>query len=258
MNADGSGARRLTRTRGVRHRRRVLARRAEGPVSTARAPGGHRGDVVVVNGNSSGRRNLTRHPALDAPGSWSPDSPRSRASTVESRRQQRALRHELERERAAHPCSHNPSLRGFAGAFSPDGRRIALGTNREGNWEIYVAERRWERLRGNLTARSPRDRRTREGVIDGRWTAAEEKVAVFIRASHGRNAADLRDERGRQRPAEADAHRPQSEFTPGAARLTDARLRLGASPSTPRWAFFVMNADGSGVRKVNWALPRRR
>jgi Tol biopolymer transport system component len=28
-------------------------------------------------------------------------------------------------------------------------------------------------------------------------------------------------------------------------------------PVKPRWAFFVMNADGSGVRKVNWSLPRK-
>jgi hypothetical protein len=23
----------------------------------------------------------------------------------------------------------------------------------------------------------------------------------------------------------------------------------------PRWAFFVMNADGNGLHKVNWSLP---
>jgi hypothetical protein len=26
-------------------------------------------------------------------------------------------------------------------------------------------------------------------------------------------------------------------------------------PSNPRWAFFVMNADGTGVHKVTWKLP---
>ena len=37
------------------------------------------------------------------------------------------------------------------------------------------------------------------------------------------------------------------------ARRTQDRVRR--FPSTPRWAFFVMNADGRGVKKVNWALP---
>jgi Tol biopolymer transport system component len=33
------------------------------------------------------------------------------------------------------------------------------------------------------------------------------------------------------------------------------KLAFGRFPVKPRWAFFVMNADGSGVRKVNWSLP---
>ena len=36
-----------------------------------------------------------------------------------------------------------------------------------------------------------------------------------------------------------------------------SEARLPAPPSTPRWAFFVMNADGTGGRKVTWAAPRR-
>ena len=55
----------------------------------------------------------------------------------------------------------------------------------------------------------------------------------------------------------------------GITRLTHARgvefplswspdgrkLAFGRYPLEPRWAFFVMNADGNGLHKVNWSLP---
>ena len=33
------------------------------------------------------------------------------------------------------------------------------------------------------------------------------------------------------------------------------KLAFQRDRSTPRWAFFVMNADGTGVRKVSWPVP---
>ena len=36
---------------------------------------------------------------------------------------------------------------------------------------------------------------------------------------------------------------------------TELGYEEAAEGAKPRWAFFVMNADGSGVRKVTWALP---
>jgi TolB protein len=36
------------------------------------------------------------------------------------------------------------------------------------------------------------------------------------------------------------------------------RIAFSDYAAKPRWAFFVMNADGSGVRQVNWALPGKR
>jgi Tol biopolymer transport system component len=35
------------------------------------------------------------------------------------------------------------------------------------------------------------------------------------------------------------------------------RIAFGRYPSKPRWAFYVMNADGGNVRKVNWSLPAK-
>jgi Tol biopolymer transport system component len=36
------------------------------------------------------------------------------------------------------------------------------------------------------------------------------------------------------------------------------KLAFQTAPSKPRWAFFVVNADGSGVRKVLWSLPGQK
>ena len=42
-------------------------------------------------------------------------------------------------------------------------------------------------------------------------------------------------------------------WSPDGRQLAFARF-----PVKPRWAFFVMNADGTGMRKVNWSLPGKR
>ena len=36
------------------------------------------------------------------------------------------------------------------------------------------------------------------------------------------------------------------------------KLAVWREGTKPRWAFLVMNADGTGVRKVSWALPGAR
>jgi Tol biopolymer transport system component len=36
------------------------------------------------------------------------------------------------------------------------------------------------------------------------------------------------------------------------------KLAFERFPTNPRWAFFVMNADGSSARKVNWSLRSGR
>ena len=61
----------------------------------------------------------------------------------------------------------------------------------------------------------------------------------------------------------ADGGDPQRlTRSPGAEALLSwspdsRRIAFQRWPSTPRWAFFVMNVDGTGVRKVTWSIPRR-
>ena len=35
------------------------------------------------------------------------------------------------------------------------------------------------------------------------------------------------------------------------------KIAFSRDGSKPRWAFFVINTDGTGARQVNWSLPGR-
>ena len=79
MNADGSGQRRLTHTRGRHDGNPVWSY----PGSAVWSPGGRmlafatkrdgNFDVYVINADGSGLRNLTRNPARDSSDAWLPD-----------------------------------------------------------------------------------------------------------------------------------------------------------------------------------------
>ena len=136
INADGSGQRRLTRIAGV-----------DG--SPAWSPDGRKlafesnWQVWVMNADGSGQRRLTRNGARNVAPAWSPDG---RRIAFEGGRRQR------------YPCSACPGARGYTvyvmnadgsgqqrltrGAsqprWSPDGRKIAFVSKRDGDADIYV------------------------------------------------------------------------------------------------------------------------
>jgi TolB protein len=50
-------------------------------------------------------------------------------------------------------------------------------------------------------------------------------------------------------------------LTPSSERLLSwspdgLKLAFQRHPSTPRWAFYIVNADGTAARKVAWKAPR--
>jgi Tol biopolymer transport system component len=149
MNADGSGLRRVTHAaRGG----------GAGAVSDpAWSPEGRKiafvsnrdgnADVFVLNANGSGLRRLTRNPASDSAPVWSPDGRRiafvsNRDGTYEvyvmnaDGSGQLAL--------AARTVGGRGHLTGAiavpddAPAWSPDGRKIAFVSDRDGTYEVYV------------------------------------------------------------------------------------------------------------------------
>ena len=101
---------------------------------------------------------------------------------------------------AAPKAANDAGLGGAAGLlWSPDGRRIAFVSTRDGDPEVYVMNA--------------------DGSSVKRLTRAAGEEFLVSWSPDGRKLAFQRDR------------------------------------STPRWAFFVMNADGTGVRKVSWPVP---
>jgi Tol biopolymer transport system component len=182
MNADGSGQRRLVGSD------RNAAWSPDGRmIAFSRGRGTNR-DIYVINADGSGRRKLTRTPGLDVDPTWSPDG---RKIAFVSRR---------ERCPSAHPTTGSPYICGNAeiyvmnadgtgqrnltrnpaygfyssAAWSPDGRKMAFVSDRDGNGEIYV-----------MNADGSAQRRlTRNPASDGppAWSPDGRKIA-FVRVT---------------------------------------------------------------------------
>jgi TolB protein len=150
----------------------------------------------------------------------------------------------------------SPSSSETDGAWSPDGRTVFFLTDRDGNSEIYAM---------NPDGSDPRNL-TRNAGFDGGVGG----VAGLLLSPDGRRIAfmstrDTRDQdNGELYVMNADGSGLQRlTRTPGTeyplSWSPDGRkIAFGRLPSTPRWAFYVVNADGTGVHKVNWALPAQK
>ena len=249
MNADGSHVRRLTHSPKFDF---------PGPWS----PDGRRmlfysqrsgADVWVMNADGTRQRNLTRNPAADGGGSWSPDG---RRIVFDTDRDGNGEIYAMNADGSGQRhLASSPSTNESRPGWSPDGRSIAFVTDRDGNAEIYAMNADGSNPR-NLT-RSPGN----DGGISGAggW---------FVWSPEGRYIAfpstrDTRDEDNSELYVmNADGSRVRRVTrAPGVERLLSwspdgRKLAFTRDTSKPRWAFFVMNVDGSGVRKVDWTLPR--
>jgi Tol biopolymer transport system component len=138
MKTDGSEQRRLTRN----------AVRDSNPVWS---PDGRRiafesnWQVYVMNADGSGQRRLTRKGARNVAPAWSPDGQRVAFERRLGRRQRpacsgcgTALTFEIHVMNADGSEQQMLTTRGAKPGWSPDGRKIAFVSKRDGNAEIYV------------------------------------------------------------------------------------------------------------------------
>jgi TolB protein len=140
----------------------------------------------------------------------------------------------------------SPSTQEFAGSWSADGRTILFSTDRDGNWELYAMSADGSDVR-NLTKNAGQD--GRDGGFF--WSPDGSKIAFLTSRDKNREIYVMN----------ADGSGPRRVTrTPGDEYLLgwspDGRkIAFGRDGSKPRWAFFVMNADGTAARQVNWSLP---
>ena len=211
-----------------------------------------KGDVWVMNTDGSGQRRLTRNGAWDSPGSWSPDGRKILfSSNRDGNNEVYVMNADGSGQRNLLP---SPSSQEWAGSWSPDGRQIAFSTNREGNWEIYVINADGSNPR-NIT-RSPRN----DGgnpFAGAAWSPDGRIIFASTRDTGDENNPELYSMNGDgssvRRLTRTGGFEGLLSISPDGSKLAISRY-----PVKPRWAFFVMNANGTGAHKVNWSLPQRR
>jgi Tol biopolymer transport system component len=272
MNADGSGERNLTREwrlEGAPPGPPWLSVWALSPdwrkVAFVQERGGRvrSSDIYVMNADGSGRRRLTRSPQNDGDLVWSPDGRRLVFVRIRGGRADIYLvgADGSAPRRLAHAIAFVPNPHSFSAGFdanpawSPDGRRIAFVSNRDGNDDIFVVNVDGRGLR-NLTRSRGNDR-------DPMWSPDGRKIA-------------FRGERARPSELERVACRPRCRRDEiyvinadgsGLRQLThnwrsdgvaawspDGRkilfLRSGWESVGASGDVYVMNADGTGQRNL--------
>jgi Tol biopolymer transport system component len=247
VNADGSNQRRLTPTAG------------DG--SPAWSPDGERiafesgrgfdindVDIYVANADGSNRRRLTRDPAADGVPVWSPDGRKIAFQRWLVRDDGGRISVESDVYVVDADGSEERNLTDDAASFgpkwSPDGRRIAFASSRDGKPGVYVmnADGSGQRmLRRNVfpVAWSPDGRRILLVRGVGRGRGGPAKTYAFVMDADGSGLRRL------TRIAQVNGSVPS--WSP------DGRKIVFVSDRDGNYEIYVMNADGSGQRNLTGA-----
>jgi Tol biopolymer transport system component len=210
------------------------------------------GDVWVMNADGSGQLRLTRNRAWDGPGGWSPDGRKILfTSARDGNGELYVMNADGSGQRNLLP---SPSSQEWAGSWSPDGRQIVFSTDRDGNWEIYVMNADGSNVR-NVTHSAGND--GGNPFAGAAWSTDGRIIFASTRDTRDQDNPELYSIDG------TGSNLRRLTRTVGAEGLVSisrdgSKLAISRYPVKPRWAFFVMNANGTSMHKVNWSLPQRR
>lgn len=244
MNADGSRQRRLTNNEfgdsdpsWAPDRRRI----AFATGRHANPPDDLNFEIYVINADGGGERRITHSPnVFDADPTWSPDGKNIAFRRVDWRRGDDE--NELSEiyvmnadGRGLRRLTNNAVEDSFP-AWSPDGKKIAFTSARDGQREIYMmnpdgsGQRRLKRSRFDslLPAWSP----------DGKKIAYMEGTGDFTATIYAMNA----DGSVPRRVVRGQGQSPT--WSPDGRRIAFADFNQG------NWQIYVVNTDGSGLRRL--------
>ena len=207
-------------------------------------------DIYVMDADGSNQANVTEDSARDLFPAWSPDGKRLAYSSVQFGGEPGTTDAEIfvvnaDGTGGRAQLTDNAATDAFPD-WSPDGRRIAFVSHRDGNSEVYVMRANGARER-NLTRNpaydsfpswSPDGRRIAFETQRDAGTFADVNREIYAMDANGRNPVNLTRD-----PIAVDS---TPAWSPNGRKIAfKSGLRVVAGEVDPNDAIYVMNADGS-------------
>ena len=247
MNPDGTGQTRLTAT----------AANSFGPVWSPdnskilfHSDRDGNQEIYVMDANGAGQIRLTNESGLDAAPSWSPDG--RHIAFVRGQAGQGMLSERLEiwimgpDGSGQTRLTNNTVFEGWP-TWSPDGGLIAFETERDGNFEIYVMKPDGSK-QTRLTHSTEEDR--------GPSWSPDGRMILFERGRPRDIFVINADGTGETRITAAPAWDFVPQWSPDGSLIAFVRVIPGPgdSPHGGDEEIFVMNANGSGLKRLTESL----